>query len=520
MTSVLSQLLPRMSGRLLACGLVAAGLSAIVGACSATLDFTECLDDADCAKFFDDGQPMFCDASVCKVRPGGCSSNTQCAGLGEAFICTNSATHLCESTEEAGCEAPIYPSGKVADDVVFVGLMLPKTGADKDLGLAMEKAALAAIEDFNASGALQGGDKIAAVVCDTKSDPTAAVAAAQHLGKTLTVPVLLGPVDDREFVSVAGQVTFAQGVNAFTMGPMVTASMKDLDLSNLLFSPLPGATYQGAATSARLLADFAGDATAKLDLVFSDDAYGLSLYDATATVGAQDPKKVMGWTGEQRLKSYNAVDEAIAFFDANPDPDALILFGHDEVGEILKRYKAGGHAWPTKIYVPQRAMASVVALGDASLAGVVVAIAPDVETAKLAALRTRTGDANLAPEAALAYDAAMSSMLAMAGVAANSPVVGPSVATAAQKLVVKDGVAIDFGQPASKFVPAAIDALKANKGVDIAGFTGTLDFDAKGEVCGPIAASALDASGKKFAKTATYTPTCPSAAGNWADVVP
>lgn len=525
MSSVLSPLLPRMSGRVLALGLLAASGSAVVGACSATLDFTECLDDADCSKFFENQQPMFCDANVCKTRAGGCSSNSQCAGLGEAFICTNSMTHLCESTEADGCEAPIYPNGETADNVVFVGLMVPKTGADKDLGLAMEKAALAAVEDFNKSGALQSGDQIATVVCDTQSNPDAAVAAAKQLGDRLTVPVFIGPVDDLEFTRVVGEVTFAERVNAFTMGPMVTADMSGLDTNNLVFSPLPGAAYQGAAIGGRIGADFAGNADANLLLVFSYDDYGLSLYAATATMstGAGKPSRIPELPGPQGVKSYNDVDEASQFLDDNVTgswgvPDALVLFGRAEIAEILKRYKAAGHPWPTKIYVPQRAMSAIAALGDTSLAGKLVAIAPDIETAKLAALRSRTGDPNLAPQAALAYDAAMSSLLAMAAAQANEPVVGPTVSKYVAKLADPAGTAVDFGQAASKFVPTAVSELKAGKSINIAGYTGALDFDAQGEVCGPIAAFALDATGKSFAKTAMYTPSCPTPAGTWADL--
>jgi len=526
MSSVLSHLLPRMSGRLVAGGLLAASLAAIVGACSATLDFTECLDDNDCAKFFEDNQPMFCDGNVCKVRDGGCDSNSQCAGLGAQFICTNSATtRVCEATDVDGCEAPIYPGGEMADDVVFTGLMLPKTGADKVLGADMEKAALAAFADFNKSGALQSGDKVATVVCDTKSDPTAAVAAAKHLGDRLTVPVFIGPVDDLEFTRVVDEVTFAPRVNAFTMGPMVTAALDGLDTGDLVFSAMPGAKFQGAALGRRIGGEYGGNMNANLLLVFSFDAYGEALYDATATMstGAGKPKRIPDLPGAQAVKSFTSVDEASSFLEDNVGgswgvPNVLVLFGRSEVAEILKRYKAAGFAWPERIFVSQRSMAAVAALADASLAGVVVAIAPDLETAKLAALRTRIGQPSLSAEAALAYDATMSSLLAMAAVKAGGPVVGLPVAKAVTKLADKTGVAVDFGEAPSKFVPAAVEAFKAGKGVDIAGITGALDFDAEGEVCGPIGAFTLDATGGKWTKVATYTPACPDTAGTWADV--
>lgn len=525
MSPVFSHLVPRIlkvSGpRLIACGL----LAGVVGACSATLDFTECLDNSDCAKFFEDKKPMFCDGNVCKVREGGCASNSQCAGLGEDHICTNAAqTRVCESTKTELCGAPIYPGGEPADDVVLVGLMVPKTGADQALGAEMEKAALAAVEEFNASGALQGGDRIAVVVCDTQSDPNAARTAGLHLGVTLKIPVFVGPIDDLEFARVVDDVTFAPGVNAFTMGPAITAKLDALDPGDLVFSTLTGARYQGAALGARIGADFAGDPSANLLLVFSFDAYGESLYETTATMatGEGKPNRIPDLPGPQGVKSYVSVDEATGFLDDNVGgswgvPNALVLFGRSEVGEILQRYKDAGYAWPQKIYVSQRAMASVAALGDASLAGVVVAIAPDLETEKLAALRTRIGDATMPAEAALAYDATMSSLLAMAVVKAGDPVVGPPVAKAIGRLADKAGAAIDFAAAPAQFVPAAIDAFKAGGGVDVAGITGPLDFDAGGEVCGPLAAFTLDATGGAWVKIATYNPACPDAVGTWAE---
>lgn len=503
--------------------LLCAALAAFAGACSATLDFTECHDDADCAAFFEDNKPMFCAGNVCKVREGGCDANTQCAGLGEAYICTNSTTtRECASTETEQCGAPIYPDGEVTDDVVFMGLLVPRDGADATLGAAIEKAALAAIEDFNAGGALQSGGKIAAVVCDTKSDPDTAVAAGKHLGDTLTIPVFIGPVDDLEFTQVVDEVTFAPRVNAFTMGPMVTAKLDDLDTGGLVFSTMPGAKYQGRALGARLGVDFNG-ATVDTYMLLAQNEYGIGLYESAATesTGAGKPNRIPELEGNQVISSYTGVDGAMNFLEAQlgggEQPGVVIIFGRTEVGEILKRYKAAGYKLPQKLYVSHRAMASIEALGDASLAPVVVALAPEFD-AKLAALRTRVGDDALPAEAALAYDATMSSLLAMSAVKAGDPVVGLPVAKAIGKLHDKMGAKIDFSQMPATFLAAAKAAFAEGKAVDIAGFSGELDFDAAGEVCGPIAAYKLDAAGKKFEKFAVFSPSCPDTAGTWADV--
>ncbi|WAS97861.1 ABC transporter substrate-binding protein [Nannocystis punicea] len=521
MSSVFSHLLVRIS----VCG----ALGVIAGACSATLDFTECYEDADCASFFDDNKPMYCASHVCRPRENGCDANSQCAGLGDAYICaTSSAPRECASTESDECGAPIYPGGEISDDVAFIGVMLPKTGADKDLGLAMEKGVLAAVEEFNGSGELLNGDKIALVVCDTQSEVASATSAARHLGDTLTIPVLIGPVDDVEFTTVVDQVTFAQGVNAFTMGPMITADMSELDTSTgsgLVFQAMAGAKYQGPALGERIAVDFAGDPMANAILLLSEDPYGLSLYNAVATEDTTGPNQIPQVPGSQFIASYRGFDDATKGAKAKLDtaldtfasPPMLILLGRSEVADIIKYYKTTGAPLPQKIYIPKRAMAAVAALKDPELANIVVAITPDLETPQLAKLRTRLGESDLSPEGALAYDATMASLIGMAAVKSGDIVVGLRVADAFKKLSDKAGTAVDFGEGPKKFVPAALTAFQSNKTVDLTGITGTLDFDTRGEVCSPIAAYTLDDKGG-WVKSAVFTPACPESTGTWAPV--
>lgn len=520
--SSVSPLLPWTRGLSPRALLVCGALAAFAGACSATLDFTECHDDGDCAMFFEANQPMYCAGNVCKIREGGCNANTQCAGLGDAYICTNSTTtRVCAPTETEQCGAPIYPDDEVADDVVFMGVMVPRSGADAELGATVEKAALAAIAEFNAGSALQDSSQVAAVVCDTKSDPQVAVTAGKHLGDTLTIPVFVGPVDDLEFAQVVKEVTFAPRVNAFTMGPMVTAKIEEIGTGGLVFSTMPGAKYQGRALGARLTVDIAGAADSYM--LLAQNEYGIGLYEAAATesTGAGKPNRIPELEGNQVISSYTNVDGAMAFLKAQlgggAQPGVVIMFGRSEVGEILKRYKAAGYKLPQKLYVSQRAMASIAALGDPSLAPVVVALAPEFD-AKLAALRSRVGDMTLPAEAALAYDATMTSLLAMSAVGADDPVVGLPVAKAVGKLSDKTGTKVDFTQPPATFLAAAKAAFTSGKGIDVVGFSGELDFDAAGEICGPIAAYRLDATGKKFEKFAVFSPSCPDTAGTWADV--
>lgn len=519
MTS-LSHLLIRVS----AC----AALGGVLGACSAALDFTECRSNEDCASFFDDNKPMHCVDSVCQVRDDGCTSHSQCAGLGPSFICT--ATNECASTESEQCGAPIWPGGEMTDKVVLVGVMVPKDGPDRELGLAMEKAALAAVNEFNAAGELQSGKKIAPVVCDTKGNKSTAIAAARHLGDKLTVPVFIGPVDDTEFVAVADNVTFAPGVLAFSMGPMLTAKLAKHDSGKLLFSAMAGPAYQGMAIRRRIAADFDADVMATSIMLVSADVYGQGgLYTFVAPGSETEANEIKEVPGKQTMASYAGIDSAKKKLDEHlqkdvPEPTMLVLLGRAEVAEIIAYYlslvDAGSRPMPQKIYVPHRAMPAIAALKEPALAGVVVAVAPELDTPLLSALRSRVGETSLPGEAMLAYDATMASLLAMATVDPKGAVVGPTVATGIASLVGgEEAPLVDFASGPKQFIPTALTALMEGQTINIKGFSGPLDFDASGEVCGTIAAYTLDAEGSGWVKTAVYTPMCPNAeAGTWADV--
>lgn len=505
-------------------GLLAAGaLATAAGACSAALDFTECASDEDCAAYYEDDKPMRCEASQCVVRASGCGANSQCAGLGEAYICTNSATaRVCASTESELCSAPIYPGdGSPSDDVVFIGVMMPKEGPDAELGAALEKAALQAVKDFNAASELQNGSKIAVVTCDTKGDRDQAILAGTHLGETLTIPVFVGPLDDVEFTAVVEKATLANRVNAFTTGPMVSADLSEIDTLDLVWLTMPGAKYQGRALGSRIERDFAEVPNANAILLLAQNSYGTSMYEALATQPTgSGPNRVPEIPGGQYISSYQTVDDAKARLDAAlggsfGDPSMLIVLGRSEVAEVLQHYKASGKPWPQRVYVPHRAMAAVAALGDPDLAGVVTAIAPVLETPGLEQLRTRAKDTSLPPEAALAYDATMLSLLGMAAVRENDPVVGPKIATAMARLADKDGDPVDFASAPGTFIPAATGALKGGTNLDVAGLSGPLDFDGEGAVCGDMIAYRLDDSGAAWVAQGTWAAMCPDATGGW-----
>jgi ABC-type branched-subunit amino acid transport system substrate-binding protein len=495
-----------------------AGCGAVAGACTAALDFTECRSDADCEKFFTaDNKPMQCAEFQCVPRDK-CEGNSQCAGLGEGFVCTVSGD--CVEVVSDNCAAPVYPDGEPGDDVVLIGSIVAKSGADAALGEASEKAILQAVKDFNDAATLQDGKtRVALVACDSKGNVAQARQAARHLGEDLAVPVIIGPLDDDELLDVAENVSVANGVRAFTHSPTATADIDFPDM-DLVWQTSVAAAFQGRAIGQLITLDIGAgvltDPTAVF--LFSQDAYGYSMYYALASE-KQDgkPNRIPELAGQQ-LSSYTNAETGAAAIDKyipGAPPDVLILLGGPEVADLLKHYATKGVPWPTRVYVGHRSAAAVTGLGLAGLADSLRVVGPDLETAQFVEVRKRI-DPEGPAEMALAYDATMATLLAMAAIPASSPIAGPTIAKNMARLSDPAGAEISFGEAPKVFVKAAADALKAGMNLELQGASGPLDYVDGGTNCGDLAAFGLDDAGGALAVVARYTADCPETVGNWA----
>lgn len=526
MLSTLSSILRRpLSSRTRAGLLALAGLgAAALGACSAALDFTECREDADCADFFTtDNKPMQCSKEQCVPRTR-CTSNSQCTGLGDEFICNLSGS--CAATSSAQCDPPIYP-GEPGDKVIFIGSIVARTGDDAALGATAEKGFLRALEDFHAGGGMVNiGDEpqsVALVPCDSANSVVQATAAAKHLGTGLTVPAILGPLDDDELVKIAKEVSIASGVLAFTHSPTATADI-DFDDKSLVYLTNTKAEFQGRAFGTHLKHEIDANVFASADpkaiLLFAQDAYGYSMYYALATQKQDGKPNRIPEINSQVVSSYNSVDTGKLRISEFGDTDILIILGGAEVAELLRHFKTTGKPWPRRVYVTQRSFAAVRALGDATLAEHLRAIGPDLETKNLAELRKRLGDPTAPAEVGLAYDAAMVTLLAMGGHNSSEPVTGVSIRSTVGKLSDPNGEPVSFGDAPATFVKAAVTALRAGKTINLDGASGPLDFRSDGSICGDMIAYGLDPTGKNLVPVERFAADCSKTpvTGTWSAV--
>ncbi len=496
------------------------GVGAALGACSAVLDFTECRDDSDCGEFFtEDMKPMRCNNSQCVARTK-CTSNSQCTGLGEGYIC--SLTGACAATTSDQCAAPIYPGDKPSDDVVFIGSIVDKSGPDKALGLASEKAFIQALNDFESGGGtLRSGKQVALIPCDSGGSAINAEAAGKHLGNILNVPAILGPLDDDELGRVGEKVSIVNGVFAYTNSPTAIAELGFVDQS-LIWLTNTSSVIQGRAfgyhLSYEIIRDTFGTPDPKATLLFAQDDYGYSMYFALATEKPEGDINRIPEISSQVISSYRDLEAGKKALDTFGETDILIIFGGAEVAELLAHYKASGKPWPTRVYVAQRSFAAVKALADTSLVPSLRAIGPDIETENLAAVRGRIGDEAAPAEVGLAYDAAMVTLLGMSVHAGSEPITGVAIREAMKKLNDPDGDAISFGEAPGTFVSAAVAALKDGT-VDITGASGPLDYRDDGTICGNMVAHALSPDATELVITDRFTTNCPDAVtGTWVSV--
>lgn len=496
---------------------LAGGIGLVAGACSAILDFTECTQDSDCGEFFtDDQKPMRCVASQCVPRTK-CTSNSQCLGLGEGFIC--SLTGACAATTNEQCGAPIYPGGKPSDEVVFIGSIVDKTGPDAETGVAAEAAFVQALEDFHAGGGLlRSGKQVALIPCDSGGLVTEAEAAAKHLGFTLNVPAILGPLADDELNRVGQKVSIISGALAYTNSPTATSELSFDDLSLVWLTSI-NSTVQGRSFGAHLGYEIAKNTFGKPDpkatLLFAQDIYGYSMYHSLAIDKPEGEINRIPEISSQVITSYLSVEAGKSALDKFGDTDILILIGGGEVAELLRYYKDSGKPWPKRVYIAQRSFAAVQQLGDTTLVPNLRVLGPNLETKNLAAVRTRLGDEDAPAEVGLAYDAAMVTLLGMSVHSGTTPITGVAIRTAMDKINDPDGIAVSFGDSPATFIKAAIAAITAEKTINVDGASGPLDYLDDGTICGDMIAYKLSADASALVPAERFATDCPALTGTW-----
>ncbi len=497
----------------IALGLIGLVVASISGACAASLDFSECSEHADCDRFGSD-ELLRCENSLCVPAECKDKKNSSCVDLGGTHVCDLTGDCV-DALEIEGCEFIGLADGKVTDELTLVGAIYDGTSPVGKLAI---EAFTLAVDDFNAAATLANGNRVGLIACDNKGDITAARDAATHLAERVGVPALLGPIVDDTFINVAKNVSAKMGNLVFTMTPTATAPYSFSD-SGVVWRAIPGAEYQGAAIRARI--EDAGYSSALM--VFRGDNYGLGIYKSLTE--EFEGKRVIPGVQTQSLLSYNPGEDGVSELEIllgnNMSPDVVVLLGGDEVGEQIKLLASMGVA-PKRILTSHAGLrgvqSAVIEIGDQVFTSPIEMIGPlssQSENVQILydRLLANNADLVLGTEAPLAYDAAMTTLLAMSATDPSKKITGPYISQQMERLT--SGVQISFDD--SPFIEAAVSELNIGNSIDLLGTSGELAFvKDRAQPCSPFVAWGFpDVAAPAPVANATFTFDCPETTGSW-----
>jgi ABC-type branched-subunit amino acid transport system substrate-binding protein len=515
----------------------------LTSACSLLYDFEVCSTNADCQKLASAGETLICQANTCVATTAdtasdtsgttdtsgdtsgttstatdttadvdttpACTQNAQCiADNSASFICVNSA---CIDTAQFGCKAPTYFTAE-RNNVVFLASIIPSTGPFLSLGVSFLNSISLAMEDFNQNATIPGRRAVGWIDCDSQGSSEQATQIARHL-VNLNVPVIIGPLLSEEFISVVNTVTAQAGI--MTIAPAASApAISDLEDDNLAWRVIASDIYQGDAIANRLI-ELKSDPTApisKVYIFFKDDTYGNSLFAQASPAITEafgntnykarsypDPLVLLA-QGKDLTEEYGLIIQSA--ISEMPDAQAVVFIGTSEAIDISAGFfggraqiaQAGGAPIPRLIYShgATAALPDLPAKATEAILPYVEGIAPNIFDDNNYPAYVQRYTAKFAGEApisssTLTYDATFVALFAMTALPANTTLTGTALRGVMPRLYDKQqGTPISFGDPATDFIKAARDELVNNKSVNLQGVSGSLDFDAHGDVLSDV----------------------------------
>ncbi len=358
---------------------------------------------------------------------------------------------------------------------VKVGSVAGITGPIAELvAPIMDGRALAAAH-INEQGGLLGGDNLVMVPADSQCDPKAGVDAGNKVVNVDQVVAIVGASCSGATNGMVQSVTIPAGIPSVS-DSATAPSISDLDDKGLVFRTAPSDAYQGAA-----LAQYAFDqGMRKLAMTYANDDYNAGIATVFAKVFAELGGEI---TANQVHEPNKASYRAEVSTMANGDPEGLALFAYYG-GSGITIIKNSLETGSFEKFVGADGMfdQSVIdQIGADTLRGNIwltqSASDPDSDSYKaFAESYAATGNDPQAPYAAHGYDATF--MVALAIEKAGSTDSG-AIAAALMEINDPAGETIGVGQWAE-----AKAAIAAGKAINYAGATGSVDFDANGDVPG------------------------------------
>lgn len=475
------------------------GLSGI-SACTVVTDFDECTGDADCPT----GR---CVDGICE-GPTGCTVHDDCGTSdGQREYCITGACRVVDATL-CTVDDRLEESD---EELVHMGMLMPLTGRNGPKGEATVDGARVAIDQINQSSGGIGDRKASLITCDTLSDPSQAVEAADHLVNDLGIRVVLGALLSDATIDVAEQVTIDAG--ALLISPASTSSIiTDLDDDDLVWRTVPSDTSQGRALTKLLIQEDFQDVA----VLYSDNDYGNGLFsifqaafgefDASSRLEDSRFKTIAYSVDQGDLQTETLINEADQLFNANGYvPDVIVVIGSIESQQIIRAIDDNYFGdlpvedRPTWMLTDGGRDPGLFADDFSDLAGRIIGTSPqEVENEVTQSFEIRfeaqsSIEVSNAPFADNAYDSAFLAALTIGTVSEPlSP--EPGELRGAMALM----SAGDPFAPGDSF-RSAVDAIRTGSGIDYTGASGDVTLDpTTGDVLAPIEGWAIPDTGGEF----------------------
>lgn len=374
-----------------------------------------------------------------------------------------------------GAAALVALAGIAQAEPLRVGALMPMTGDLQAYGESSRNGVELAIKEINAAGGVMG-EPIALEVSDTQTQPQAGVDAAQRLVSVQNVSAIVGALSSGVTIPVASSVTSSEGVPQIS-NASTSPVMTELEDNDFLFRTTPSDAFQGTALASVAIEKGIDSAA----ILYINNDYGEGLADAFTEAFIAAGGNVVGSAGyEPGQASYRGDLSAVA-----DGRSPLLLIGYPENGQtILRQALEGGHFSEFMFTDGMKSPQIVENLGAQYLNGSFGTAAEardDTDAAQhfRGAYEESYGELPPVPYIDTAYDAVYS--IALAAVAGNStdPV---SIRDHLRVINQPDGEVVGPGEFAR-----AVERLKAGGAINYQGASGSVDFDAKGDVGGTFA---------------------------------
>ena len=375
----------------------------------------------------------------------------------------------------------------VAADIK-IGSVAGITGPIAELVAPIMDGRKLAADHINANGGLLGGDMMALVPADSQCDPKAGVDAGNKVVNVDQVVAIIGASCSGATNGMVQSVTIPAGIPSIS-DSATAPSISDLKDNGMVFRTAPSDAYQGAA-----LAQYAYDqGFRKLAMTYANDDYNAGIANVFAKVftdlggtitanQVHEPNKA-SYRAEVATLAGAGDAEGMALFAYYGGSGITIIKNALETGSFEKFFGADG----------MFDQSVIDQIGADTLRGNIwlTQSASDPDSASFKAFSeaySATGRDPQAPYAAHGYDATF--MMALAIEKAGSANSG-AIAQALMQINDPNGEVINVGEWAK-----AKAAIAAGKAINYEGATGSVDFDANGDVPGFYGVNTVGPDGK------------------------